>query len=70
MINLKVIAMRVDHKKHFFIIYTGPLEVATKNVIGDVTFPICHNDNCQVFNRLKYLIIAQYPAIFRFRQQI
>ena len=24
------------------------------NVIGDITFPICHNDNCQMFNRMKF----------------
>ena len=30
------------------------------NVIGDVTFPICHNDNYDEFNRIKYYNFAKY----------
>ena len=40
------------------------------NVIGDATFPICHNDNYEQFNRIKYYNFAKYLAFFMFQQQI
>ena len=64
-----------DPIKQFRILVGIPHNTSQDNLIsnvrGNVTFPICHSGNCQVFNRLKYsIIIAKYPAIFRFRQQI
>ena len=44
--------------------------VSQDNVISNITFPICHNDNCQVFKQLKYSNFAKCLAIFRFQQQI
>ena len=38
------------------------------NVFGDVTFPICHNDNYEEFNRIKYSNFAKYLAFRMFQQ--
>ena len=44
--------------------------ISQDNIIGDIIFPICHNDSCKVFSRVKCSSFAKYPVIFKFLQHL
>ena len=44
--------------------------ISQDNVIGNVTFPICHNDSYEEFHQIKYSNFAKYLAFVFFQQKI